>query len=201
MTKLNSYTFLPLTIIEAPIKDVVSAVELTFFDNKISSKYPLQNDALDLFRIYIKEPPAGGAHKTKAVLYTPDDQKDTTVFISNLSDGWTTLMHNISSRIHDSILFSVRLTLGTKEYPCNSLQVLQNGEIIRLVRAMVDTKWEFFEMGTLLDFEDPQNYKKRKIRDRVNSTIILDYLLKLGYDVRDDLFWKSNRNAVYIKEI
>jgi hypothetical protein len=56
-------------------------------------------------------------------------------------------------------------------------------------------KWKFYEEGTVLPFEDVNNYKKRKIADRLNADIIDDYLKQNGIDISNSSFWVSNGMA------
>jgi hypothetical protein len=63
-----------------------------------------------------------------------------------------------------------------------------------------DPSWEFYQRGELRSFEDPANYKKRRIADRLNREILLTYLGKLGWDLANPKFWTSQHPAVYIDE-
>jgi hypothetical protein len=68
-----------------------------------------------------------------------------------------------------------------------------NGVRKRIVRALYDMKWTFYETGEPLPFEDIENYKKRKITDRINKDIITSYLLKIGLDINSADFYRTNR--------
>jgi hypothetical protein len=46
---------------------------------------------LDLAGIYAVEPPRGGAHLFKVVIYTPRQVPTICVLVTNLQDGWSSL--------------------------------------------------------------------------------------------------------------
>ena len=61
----------------------------------------------------------------------------------------------------------------------------------RVVYLMKDTKWIFYEKGERLAWEQSDMYAKRRIRDRLNEPMLLDYLLQVGLNARDSLFYHS----------
>jgi chemotaxis receptor (MCP) glutamine deamidase CheD len=54
----------------------------------------------------------------------------------------------------------------------------------------------FYEKGNIVPFEESINYNKRRISDRLNNSIIEDYLKKNGIDINEEHFWKSKGNAI-----
>ena len=52
----------------------------------------------------------------------------------------------------------------------------------RIVMALKEDKWTFFQMGTPLPFENLSLYENKRIKDRINFDVIKQYLLKLGID-------------------
>ena len=55
-----------------------------------------------------------------------------------------------------------------------------NEGYVRTVYAIKEFKWVFYEHGLPAYFEDLNNYKARRIKDRLNSRIIINYLEKQG---------------------
>lgn len=53
----------------------------------------------------------------------------------------------------------------------------------RLVQTYKDPQWVFYEEGTPLLIENTVYYRNRFIKDRLNNTIIKEYMLKLGVDI------------------
>jgi hypothetical protein len=120
---------------------------------------------------------------------------DLVVFLSSMTDGWPTLLNKYFS-IHKRETICLGLSDKQTNFPFYNFEY-RNNYNNRIVQAMKDdSKWEFFESGSLLPFEDEINYKKRKIFDRLNNDIINDYLLKNGIDICEDDFWKSKEMAV-----
>jgi len=61
-------------------------------------------------------------------------------------------------------------------------------EQFRVVSAHMESRWEFHEYGKPLPFEDTARYKtKRKIKDKIDSDLLIQYLNELGikYDKKD----------------
>ena len=62
-------------------------------------------------------------------------------------------------------------------------------------------KWIFFaNEKTPLAIEDTNNYLKRKIKDRINNEIILNYLQKANYNLRDINFYTSSKKTLLFFE-
>jgi hypothetical protein len=74
---------------------------------------------------------------------------------------------------------------------------LQKGNILRLVYTMQDPKWIYREQGEILPFEDKDNYNKKRISERLNKRIIIEYCLKLGLDIENENFWESSEKALF----
>ena len=60
-----------------------------------------------------------------------------------------------------------------------------NEGYVRTVYAIKEFKWVFYEHGLPAYFEDLNNYKARRIKDRLNSRIIINYLEKQGINLLD----------------
>lgn len=75
----------------------------------------------------------------------------------------------------------------TNDYPKNSFWYIGENGKERIVMALKEDKWTFFQMGTPLPFEDVSLYEKKRIKDRINFDIIKQYLSKIGidYDLMD----------------
>ena len=54
---------------------------------------------------------------------------------------------------------------------------------------------EFYQEGELLPFENSGYYRRRRKKDRINPDIIVEYMSALGWDILDDNFWRSNKEA------
>ncbi|RSZ38320.1 hypothetical protein [Variovorax sp. 553] len=78
------------------------------------------------------------------------------------------------------------------EDPINSFEVDADGKPRRTVRVMKDDRWDFFQEGTPLGFEQTERYASRLVRDRLTRDMVLDYLEAWGAPVRNEAFWKTN---------
>ncbi len=83
------------------------------------------------------------------------------------------------------------------EWPIHEFHYYRRGESRRFVRAMKDGAWTFFEQGERFDWEQGDRYQARRKKDRMTRQMIVDYTRKLGVDLKDDSFWRSDHNALY----
>ena len=127
-----------------------------------------------------------------AVVWEPRATLGSTIFASNLEDGWTSLVHSMTSRFLLTCA-EVRVSALESEWPIVELHCFENGSETRLLRAMKDDpKWEFFERGDPLPFEDPSFYANRLVRDRFPRQLLYQYLQALGWDPTDAGLWEPN---------
>lgn len=132
----------------------------------------------------------------KCLIWQPESINfDLVVFLSSVTDGWPTLLNKYYS-IYQRETICVGLCDKETYFPIYNFEYkmgIQN----RVIQAMKDAnKWEFFESGELLSFENESNYKKRKISDRLNNEIIHEYLKINGIDITKDEFWRSKDMAI-----
>jgi len=104
-----------------------------------------------------------------------------TLFASSVNDGYVAMVTAISKRISEQVIM-FRTASMDRLYPGTVIHSLVRGESQRAVYSTKDDrgKWDFFEQGALLPFEEPILYAARLKRDRLNPDIISRYLRNLG---------------------
>jgi hypothetical protein len=132
----------------------------------------------------------------KCLLWQPRAvASDLTVFVSNVSDGWQSIIDIYSTR---KKLFFFRVEVSDKSdmFPAYTFEVNSCGNR-RIIKSSKDySKWEFYQNGKLLPFENEKYYTKKKIADRMNNDIIIEYLSKNQIDIINPDFWTSKGDAV-----
>lgn len=58
-------------------------------------------------------------------------------------------------------------------------------------------KWRFFRQGQGLEFEDNERYNARRIRDRFDHDLLVDYCLRLGLKVYSPDWYKDDYIIVH----
>ncbi len=130
-----------------------------------------------------------------AVLWAPRQRPSSTAFMAGFSDGWATLVHILATK-YGHMAAKVRLSRAQVEWPIVELVVYGPGAERRGVRAMRDSsRWEFFEWGETLDFEETSAYSSRRVRDRFTAEMLGRYLSALGWDATDREFWATDQAA------
>lgn len=132
------------------------------------------------------------------IVFSPVSCPNITLFTSNLSDGGSSLVFIMNEFLKlDSI--SLRISKTEDFYKVYDFDYYKDGDSIRYVRSMQDPRWEFYERGNPLWFEDIELYKQRMIKKRMNKEILISYCLKLGFDITLENFWKNNDKIYRIK--
>ena len=179
---------------------IEETIDGIFRDRIESGRYFSNKSRLDLSLVDFGKPIAGGKHAKKLLIYSPVLPNEVSVFISNSADGWYTLVNRLCAELKSNCI-SIVSTEGVN-LPANMIRIYENGESVRYVRSMLDgDKWDFFEKGVIQFFEEPSYYKRRKIRDRLDRKIIVDYLRRIGVDIEREEFWSSIEAAFYLQEI
>ena len=145
---------------------------------------------------YLKFTNESHLEKVNCLIWQPKSIKsDIVVFLSNMPDGWPTLLNVYFSKYNHDII-SIVLSADTQKFPLYRFE-FKNGAKQRIIQSIKDSdKWEFFQSGLVLPFEKTENYKSRKVSDRLNNDIIKGYLLENGISLEVSDFWLSNGNAV-----
>jgi len=168
----------------------------------------LKKDINEKRRLYYQElaletdivPMRGGRHYPKVVFFIPKTNPNVIIQYANYFDGWFTLSNYISKSIKEHF-YLISFSNKSSYYKAFSLSLYQEGSIKRIIRAMQDPKWIFNNSGDILPIENADYYTRKKISDRINKEIIIEYCQKLKLDISDNNFWKSNVPALFYETI
>jgi hypothetical protein len=122
-----------------------------------------------------------------AFFYSPLNSPNFVSMVTTIEDGWYTLFNALSLDMNGE---SYRISVSDKGGEFYSFQSYQRGKE-RVVYVMEELKWTFYERGERLPFEQSDAYAKRRVRDRLNEPMLMDYLLKVGVDARHSSFHYS----------
>jgi hypothetical protein len=118
-----------------------------------------------------------------------------TLFVSSVRDGSSSMIYVLSKRL-PGFQISIEVSRMSTEYPRNAMTVLSGGKTTRAVHAMKDDpRWDFWEEGTPLWFEKTEKYSARRIKDRLNTQLMTQYISDLGYGSLDEGYWISKEPA------
>ncbi|WP_347253773.1 hypothetical protein [Leminorella grimontii] len=140
----------------------------------------------------------GGKELSTGVFYYLCDNDNKLIFTSNLSDGWNSLLYCISRQNKSNYLL-FRIHQG--EPPLMEMSFVEAGNTVRLIRVMKESKWEFYEIGAPLWFEQKEHYSHRKISDRVTYELLLSYSIKNGVDFTSPNFFRTQKESLWMNEI
>ena len=184
------------TLINGNIEDVHAAILDIFNDVTILKDYQAP------VNIHLEEVIPGGAHPIwNIALWQPTNTKGTVLF-GNLQDGFASVTWILNRNYKFELTrIAVDFDIENKEPEYgmfHSFHHFYADGRERLVRVMWDDRWDFYEKGEPMPFEQTERYTERLRRKRLTNDMVLDYAKALGWDLRDPAFWTSERDAWYI---
>lgn len=197
-TPVRSNRFLSMTLFRLPLEAVDNTVRRVL--ERIGKRMSRLVLPLDVYDLYEVEPPSGGAHLHRFVLYEPSNARGTTALMTNLRDGWNSLSDLLANE-HLKLQVQVISTSEDAEYPQQFFQIWSNGRSDRTVMLMRDSeRWIFEERGSPRDFEFTASYAVLPKRKRLTRDMLISYLGALGWDIGGSDFWNSERNAIQYEQ-
>lgn len=103
-----------------------------------------------------------------------------TVMIPNLQDGWHSLVYTIAANTKCDAYFIQMMDDKKLREPVNHLSFFKDGIECRIVYALKENKWVFYEQGQPMSFECTDNYKQAVRKKRINKELLLKYCTELG---------------------
>ncbi len=194
----NSSEGLDISLINDSIDNVKSALEHVLYKSKISISCT-RLDTLDFS--LLPWPFERNIEVKRFIIWEPIMNPEQTVFVSNVMDGWLTLMNTLSCYRKIDII-KVSISSPKDSYPCNRYELIkchdqQNQRVIYSMKE--DNGWVFYQQGIPQKFEKIDNYQKRLKRDRLNRELVLEYTKMSGFDLNHINFWRSNSPILFFE--
>ena len=144
----------------------------------------------------------GGAHPVwNSVLWHPKNAKGTVMF-GDLLDGFDSIAWKLNHEYKfEMTRIAVDFDIENDEPEYGMFHKFHHYYADgreRLVRVMWDDRWDFYEEGEPMPFEQTERYTERLRRKRLTNDMVLDYAKALGWDLRDPAFWTSDQDAWYL---
>ena len=115
--------------------------------------------------------------------------------VSNYADGLTSWVYRITEALRGKA-YSFCLAKDKQADTMDAFCCIERGQNLRTVYAMKDPKWTFYSQGAEQFFEEAHLYQQKLIRKRMDKRILIAYCARLGLDITDDLFWKSEQSIL-----
>lgn len=201
-TPFELYEAFKIAIIDDPIANVEKNLKKFLHDMPFKK---MQLNSVAFNKVCRTKTIPYSPNKTKFLMYEPITNPGTTIFFSNMVDGWYTFVYNYA-RLYRKRAFILGFSISdTIEYPAYSFDnfYYHKGKFFeRHVHALKEEKWIFVAQGKALDIEDKRNYSRKQIKDRLNNSVLINYMRKAGYDLTDSIFYNSGRKSLlYIHDI
>jgi hypothetical protein len=137
------------------------------------------------------------APQVKFLLFSPKSNPHTTIMFANIIDGYVNLIKYVSKQC-DLEYYNISIFDDSQSQMMSSYHFhyhSKNRE--RHLLCYQDPKWVFFDEGEPLWFENISYYKQRIKKNRLNKSIIIEYLKSLGWDVSTEIFWIPSTDELY----
>jgi len=145
------------------------------------------------------------SHHRQGIFFVPTTWSEGCILKSNVSDGWYTLVLQLSSRLAcKTIHWELSFGNGSMDSFVNAFYLNISGDKPRrAVRCLQEGsgRWDYFAAGDVQPFECADYYSRRQLKDRINREILIEYLLTLGMNVRDDAFWSTMAPTVIFETL
>ena len=172
-----------------------------YLEQQKSYDYRLVYENKDVETFYFNsmylEPIKGTA---KGLFFSPNIAPNLTLVLGNGTGSWGTLCNNLSSNLH---IKNTQIMMQNVKLPekSNRLSIYDSGKTIRTVFGFTGdyNRMEFVNSGNPLPFENVEYYKKRRITDRINKNILIEYAEKIGFDLRNEHCLFSNQKSLYVE--
>lgn len=130
------------------------------------------------------------------IIWEPRSAQGTTVFRTTSEDGHSALYTCLAKMGVECYLIRICNHKGYAAYTFGKRKGGRESE--RYVQYIQDSpNSDFFLEGDPLPFEKLDYYSRRLKKDRINADIILEYMNALGWNMLDDSFWTSDKQAYY----
>ena len=132
------------------------------------------------------------------MIWEPTTNPGYSVGITNLQDGFYTLF-NIATIELNCRAVLLGASDSSVTWPIYSFYILEDGRQRRVVQSLRDSnnRWEFYESGEPLPFEEVDAYKERLKRKRLSRERIIRYAEAMGFPIAENHFWDSDKKAFY----
>jgi hypothetical protein len=171
-----------------------------YLEKQTVNEYRITYEEIDVEKLYFDnmylQPIKGTA---KGLFYNPDITPNLTIVLGNGRGSWGTLCNNISASL---LVNNIQIEINSENSDTlrNRITVYDGKKTLRAVqRHLGDNKMEFVQSGIPLWFENTDYYKKRKIIDRINKNILIEYSQKIGFDIRNEICLHSGGKSLYVE--
>lgn len=196
---LSGYQQMFFTCTMHPLDAVCGAVREVLMHPSLNGRFWESRSSKSIRDMYEVEPPIGGRIGAALLVSSPLTSSDATVLVSNLGDGWITMMLGISRHLPVD-LYSFALA-SSESNGMLKFEVLRSGVATRHVHLLHDSDGlVFFQRGDPHEFEDVSRYSSRRKRDRVSTDYVEGIAQKLGFAVASEEFWQGGASSRFFSE-
>jgi hypothetical protein len=201
---IEEYSYLTFTLVRGTLSEVQAEIKLLLEgpdDRPPACHYSYWMAPADPKSVYFPEPQGGARLPIVSMLWEPTVSRGLVAFMANSRDGWIQLIRHYSRRFPRDCL-SIQTSRAGEEAIRNDFEFFRGGSEVRMVAAWMDEPgWQFYAKGDTQPFENVAYYSKKRIRDRLNRGIVVEYAQTFGADILDSAFWTSTEGAFWFKQL
>ena len=130
------------------------------------------------------------------IIWEPQNAQGSTMFRTTSEGCHSPLFNHLANTGLECFIIRICNHKGRAAYTFGQRKGDRRSE--RYVQYIQDgLRSEFYMSCNPLPFENEDYYSRRLKKDRINADIILEYMNALGWNMLDDSFWLSDKQAYY----
>lgn len=178
----KSFNYFTLSIFDnCNFEQFLSTVNLIKKPELENNMFKIQNTGPCIDDFF--NPRSGGAHFPIFCFWENNLYPNKVFFISNYEDGLYTLCNVIHRNIKGNMIMCSLSNEQNRENPSCQFHYSDSNCVERHILAYKEDKWVFHQEGVPLSIENIENYNRKLIKQRLNNSIIEEYLGRLGIDL------------------
>lgn len=173
--------YLGLALIDVPLSTAVANAQVWFKPSE-QSRAALEIPAM--------EPYAYRPNWSYGYFWSPLCKPEATALVANAC-----IAHNLARSFGHRVI-EIRVSSASDKWPICEFKLSEGGVERRFIRAFRnDTKWDFYENGEPLPFEDLNQHRNRRVRSRLTPKMLKEYCLALGWNIEPQVLLASAEPA------
>ena len=195
---IKEYDFIAFTVLYISFEEMSFRLKQLLLEaseeNEDELPWQFRVGKLDMHYILRDGQTLSGRINRRIAIWPIKEGENRTIFLSNLRDGCTTTIDALKKPI---ARINIAVSKDSRKNYFSSFEFIVK-DYERLIQVMWDsTRWVFFEKGVMMPFENPEYYKRRVKRERLNYSIINEYLEANGWFLNDESSWHSDTAAFF----
>lgn len=179
MTYFDGFSRVQVSFFRGSLLETVAAIESLFGSQGVVLRVVSPNRSLRIGELLSLLP--GSAEAPAAALFESIGCVGWTAIVGSTGDGWLSLPRALARAGLNDVTVCAAVDTSAVPFPSALIEVITSQTSSRKLHSWRDVDgWHFIDRGERLPFENGTIYRKRNIRDRMNLSVIENFLAGFG---------------------